>query len=328
MWHNLRVCATMKGKNLKDTAIARDIAITEQIAQYDASAKKLLANKVILAHIMHETMEEYKNCSIEDIQNLYIEGEPIIAELGVHQDTDLPKIQGSNVESISVNEGKITYDIRFDALLPDTEESIYVIVNVEMQRQVPSEYPLLKRALYYCGRMLSAQHETVFTNSDYGKLRKVYSVWIVANNKVAAQNTISRYAVQEEQLVGEYRECISNYDMLNVILVRLGKYSEAKSLLRLLDVYFSHELRAKVRKEILADEYSIPMEGKEEEVEMCNLGEGIYEDGIAKGIEQGKLITMFDLVKKGLLTLAIAAAQFNMTEDQFLQAGKEIGLTL
>ena len=278
------------------TIIAKDIAVTERIAQYDASAKRLLANKVILAHIMHETMEEYKNCSIEDIQNLYIEGEPIVAGVGVHQDTSLPKIKGANVESTSINEGKITYDIRFDALLPNTEEPIYIIVNVEMQKQTPSQYAILKRALYYCGRMLSAQYETVFTNADY--------------------------------------------DMLNVILVRLGKHSNAKNLLRLLDVYFSHKLRANERKNILANEYSIQMETNEEENSMCNLGEGIYEDGVkhgfAKGIEKGveqgvikgKLLTMFDLVKKGVLTLAIASAQLNMTEEQFLQAGKEMGLTL
>ena len=267
------------------TTIAKDIAVTERIAQYDASAKRLLANKVILAHIMHETMEEYKNCSIEDIQNLYIEGEPIVAGVGVHQDTSLPKIKGANVESTSINEGKITYDIRFDALLPNTEEPIYIIVNVEMQKQTPSQYAILKRALYYCGRMLSAQYETVFTNADYDKLRKVYSIWIVANNRPEAQNTISRYAVREEQLVGNYQEDYSHYDMLNVILVRLGKHSNAKNLLRLLDVYFSHKLRANERKNILANEYSIQMEMSKEENSMCNLGEGIYEDGVKQGIE-------------------------------------------
>ena len=291
------------------TTIAKDIAATEKIAQYDASAKRLLANKIILAHIMHETMDEYKNCSIEDIQNLYIEGEPVIAGVGVHQDTSLPKIKGANVESTSINEGKITYDIRFDALLPKTEEPIYVIVNVEMQKHVPSQYAILKRALYYCARMLSAQYETVFTNSDYDKLRKVYSIWIVANNKLEAQNTISRYAVREEQLIGNYKEDYSHYDMLNVVLVRLGKHSEAKSLLRLLDVYFSHKLRADERKSILSNEYSIPMGRDEEENNMCNLGEGIYEDGVKQGLTEGKL-------QMAVANIVAAMENCKWTEDE------------
>ena len=178
LWHKLRACATMKGKNLSQTTIANDIEITENKAQYDANAKRLLANKVILAHIMHETMEEYKNCSVEEIKNLYIEGTPIVAGIGVNQDTSMPKIQGRNVESNSSNE------------------------------------------------------------------------------------------------------------------------------------------------------YNIPMETDKEDEDMGYFSERIYNQGVEDGIEKGKLTTLFDLVKKGTLTLAVAAAQFNMTEAQFIDAGKSIGLTL
>ena len=328
LWHKLRACATMKGKNLSQTTIANDIEITENKAQYDANAKRLLANKVILAHIMHETMEEYKNCSVEEIKNLYIEGTPIVAGIGVNQDTSMPKIQGRNVESNSSNEGKITYDVRFDALLPGTEEPIYIIVNVEMQKDEPAKYSLLKRALYYCGRMLSAQYETVFTNSEYGKLRKVYSIWIAAYSEGKAENTISRYAVKEELLIGDYKENLGDYDMLNVILVRLGNPNKAKRLLRLLDVYFSLRMTVEERKNVLANEYNIPMETDKEDEDMGYFSERIYNQGVEDGIEKGKLTTLFDLVKKGTLTLAVAAAQFNMTEAQFIDAGKSIGLTL
>ena len=53
---------------------------------YDNVCKKLLGNKVILAWIMKSCMEEYEDCSIEEITQKYIEGEPQISDTAVHQD--------------------------------------------------------------------------------------------------------------------------------------------------------------------------------------------------------------------------------------------------
>ena len=46
---------------------------------YDESCKNILANKIILAWIMKSCMKEYKDCSIRDIADHYIEGIPEIA---------------------------------------------------------------------------------------------------------------------------------------------------------------------------------------------------------------------------------------------------------
>ena len=52
-----------------------------------------------------------------------------------------------------------------------------------------SSYPLTKRAIYYCSRMISAQHGPIFTKSEYGKIRKVYSIWICTQPSDGFENT-------------------------------------------------------------------------------------------------------------------------------------------
>ena len=37
-------------------------------------------------------------------------------------------------------------------------------------------YPIIKRALYYCSRMISFQYGSEFTEAHYEKIRKVYSI--------------------------------------------------------------------------------------------------------------------------------------------------------
>lgn len=50
-----------------------------------------------------------------------------------------------------------------------TKEPIRLIINVEAQNNFKPGYPLLKRAIYYCGQMLSAQYGTKFNHSHYEK---------------------------------------------------------------------------------------------------------------------------------------------------------------
>ena len=58
----------------------------------------------------------------------------------------------------SVREGTVTYDIRFRAIVPDSEEQIALIINVEDQNDFYPGYPLIKRGIYYCCRMISSQY--------------------------------------------------------------------------------------------------------------------------------------------------------------------------
>ena len=79
--------------------------------------QRLLANKVILAWIMKSCLEEYKTHSINEIAEKYIEGVPQIAEAAVNPDEEIcnsvEQIRGVKNEDSTIQEGTITYDIRF-----------------------------------------------------------------------------------------------------------------------------------------------------------------------------------------------------------------------
>ena len=70
-----------------------------------------------------------------------------------------------------------------------SQDVIRLIINVEAQTAFNPGYPLTKRAIYYCSRMISAQHGPIFTKSEYGKIRKVYSIWICTQPSDGFENT-------------------------------------------------------------------------------------------------------------------------------------------
>ena len=267
--------------------------ISERMRQYDAICKKLLAHRVILAWIIKECTDEFKDCSIDDIAHKYIEGKPEIAQVPVHPDAtmELPLIEGVNTEDSSPTEGKVTYDIKFIAHAPTTGEPIRLIVNVEAQRNNSPGYPLIKRALYYCSRMISAQYGKEFVNSHYENIKKVYSIWICTNPKKETQNSITKYHLQSTSLYGQIHEAKANYDLLTAIMVNLGAEANqaAKNLLKLLTLLLRSNMTLSEKEAIIATEYDIKMKNdiRNEVENMCNLSLGVYEEGMEKGMEKG-----------------------------------------
>ena len=392
-----------KGSTMgKETYLAHTITQTDYEARYDRAAKKLLANKLVLAHILKDCVKEYQACSIMDIAQKYIEGEPEVGTTGVYMDdssspeqpdikpetvvtraaevqamnaqevnaqainaqainaqainaqamntqamnthsmkvqamneqamsiqamnTQVTKVQGMGNEDISQNEGTVYYDVRFNAIAPSTEEhgNIRLIINAEAQNRFKLKYPLTKRAVYYGSRLISAQHGTVFTKSDYQKLRKVYSIWICVNPAKRFRNTITRYSLKPEAIIGNAVEAPENYDLINIVMVCLGKMEEwnDNNLIKFLGVLFQNELSAREKKDILERDFNIPMtETFESEVDdMCNLSQGVAEEAMQKGLQQGRTHILIELVNDGVLTIEKAAEKARMSVEEFRNA--------
>lgn len=72
---------------------------------------------------------------VNEIVEKYIEGSPQIAETAVNpdegSDDSSEQIRGANAEDSTIQEGTITYDIRFWAIVPRTGENIRLIVNID-----------------------------------------------------------------------------------------------------------------------------------------------------------------------------------------------------
>ena len=154
------------------TAIAQAIHTTEGNSAYDAACKKVLSNKIILAWIMKSCLEEYRDLDVTEIAEKYIEGTPSISEEPVFPDDTGPLIQGTDTTDKSLSERTVTYDISFRALAPGSEKLIELYINVEAQGNFNPGYPLLKRGIYYCSRMISRQSNRDFIDSHYEKDRK------------------------------------------------------------------------------------------------------------------------------------------------------------
>lgn len=290
----------MKTENI----LAKNIKITNDGAALDASCKRLLANKAILAWILKECVTEYKDYSVDEIMNKYIEGDPQISENPVHRDeirTD--NIAGLNTEDSSITEGTITYDIRFGAIVPSSGEPIRLIINIESQSNFYPGYPLIKRGIYYCSRMISSQYETYFTESHYEKLRKVYSIWICTNPPKNRENTIMQYSITEKSIVGNAPEKQENYDLITAIMICLGYDTEEESgILKLLEVLLSSKKTPEEKKKILSNEFNISMTKTfESEVSvMCNISQGIIEKCMNEGMEKGMAQGMAQGMEKGM----------------------------
>ena len=280
-----------------ETTMAQGLHITDENAGYDAACKRVLSEKAILARIMKACLEEYKNCDVNDIAGKYIEGQPQVSEVPVLPDESGSVISGMDTEDKSIREGSITYDIRFRAVVPGTEEQIGLIINVEAQNDFYPGYPIITRGVYYCCRIISSQYGREFTGSHYERIKKVYSIWICMNPPKYRKNSITRYRLVEEQLVGEAVEPVENYDLLSIVMLCLGGPGGGnyEGVLRLLDVLLSNETSEVEKRKILQDDYGIQMtQTMEQEVSvMCNLSKGVE----AKGMTNGILASIKNLVK-------------------------------
>ena len=284
-----------------DATIAKNIRVADEKASYDAACKRLLSERIILAWIMKNCLEEYRDCDVEEIAEKYIEGTPQVGEAAVALDESnrVSMIQGAGNEDTSLTEGTVTYDIRFLAIAPVSGELIRLIINIEAQNDFYPGYPLIKRGIYYCSRMISAQYGTEFTNSHYENIKKVYSIWICMNPPKSRENSITRYYIAEENLVGSVKERKADYDLMAAVMICLGKEGDSGTdLLKLLNVLLSTETGSQDKCQILEEDFHIRMtQTLESEVSlMCNLSKGVEEKGIEKGRQEG-IIAMVSALK-------------------------------
>ena len=203
-----------------------------------------------------------------------------------------PHIIGDDTVDKLEREGTVYYDIRFNTLVPDTDEYIKLIINIEAQTIHGKKEPPLKRAVYYASRLISAQNGTEFTKSDYDKIPKVYSIWICINGEEQLHNTVTEYCLCEKNVLGYYRGNKENYDLIDIIIIGLGGFEKKddETIIGFLDNILDRDLEPLMRRKILKEKFDITTDEDFMEVfdDMCNLSDGVYLDGVEKGIIQGE----------------------------------------
>lgn len=135
-----------------NTELKNAVGATDKEAQYDESAKRLLGQKWILAHILVKTVDAFKGMRPGEVIG-YIEGTPQISTVSIEpgltnqkKETNGRRIVGFNTENGELGEGLVRFDI-----------------------------------VFYGSRLISSQKERDFENSNYDDLKQVYSIWVCLN---------------------------------------------------------------------------------------------------------------------------------------------------
>ncbi len=317
-----------------NTELKNAVEATDRDAQYDESAKRLLGQKSILAHILVKTVDEFKDMNPRDVVS-YIEGTPYISsvpvELGLTNmvvERDGERVVGFNSENQERNEGLIRFDIVFYVRMKDGLSQI--IVNVEAQKSDPEGYDILNRAIFYVSRLISSQKERDFVNSNFDDMKRVYSIWVCMNMD---ENSMNHIHLTNDRVLGNC-EWKGQLDLINIVMIGLAKelppHDENYELHRLLGALLSKELTIHEKLNIIGTEYDIPIEEnfRKDVSVMCNLSQGIKEDGIEIGKELGKAIgeagIIINMHNNGFTAQQISAAtNKDLKEVEAIIEGKE-----
>lgn len=314
-----------------NTEIANAVNAAGDKAQYDTRVKRLLAQKSILAHILVKTVDEFKGMKPEDVVK-YIEGEPSISIVPVEpglanmEKTDAAgqRIIGLNTENAEINEGLVRFDIIFYVRMKNGLSQI--IVNIEAQKDEPTEYKILNRAIFYVSRLISSQKERDFVNTNYDDIKQVFSIWICMNMD---DNSLSHIHLTKDELL---KPCNwkGNLDLLNIVLIgitnEIPEHDEKYEMHRLIGALLSSELKEQEKLDIIEHEYNIPIsqEFREDVRIMCNLSTGIEERATERATEKTSEKFILNMYKKGYTLDQIAdVAETGVDEVEAIIKKKE-----
>ena len=318
-----------------NTEIANAVNAAGDKAQYDTRVKRLLAQKSILAHILVKTVDEFKGMKPEDVVK-YIEGEPSISVVPVEpglanmEKTDAAgqRIVGLNTENAEINEGLVRFDIIFYVRMKNGLSQI--IVNIEAQKDEPTEYKILNRAIFYVSRLISSQKERDFVNTNYDDIKQVFSIWICMNMD---DNSLSHIHLTKDELL---KPCNwkGNLDLLNIVLIgitnEIPEHDEKYEMHRLIGALLSSELKEQEKLDIIEHEYNIPIsqEFREDVKIMCNLSTGIEERATERATKKATEKTsekfILNMYKKGYTLDQIAdVAETGVDEVEAIIKKKE-----
>lgn len=314
-----------------NTEIANAVNAAGDKAQYDTRVKRLLAQKSILAHILVKTVDEFKGMKPEDVVK-YIEGEPSISVVPVEPglanmekpDAAGQRIVGLNTENAEINEGLVRFDIIFYVRMKNGLSQI--IVNIEAQKDEPTEYKILNRAIFYVSRLISSQKERDFVNTNYDDIKQVFSIWICMNMD---DNSLSHIHLIKDELL---KPCNwkGNLDLLNIVLIgitnEIPEHDEKYEMHRLIGALLSSELKEQEKLDIIEHEYNIPIsqEFREDVRIMCNLSTGIEERATERATEKTSEKFILNMYKKGYTLDQIAdVAETGVDEVEAIIKKKE-----
>ena len=240
----------------ENTIMARDFTLTEAKRQYDKEAKNLLSYRCIIAYLLKYCTVEFSGFSLGEINRC-------LGGKGTELSGD-GKIQLVNSKDNLPGIVPIEYDLRFNVVTPF---GTILQLDLEPQKEKPSDAVLKNRGCYYCSRMISSQNNTIFEKDNYQDIQTVYSIWIVMDGGSRA-NTIENYVMQN---VKDKNDVLS---LMNLIYIYIGdpRQEGISVIQQLLDTMYSATMTIEEIIVSLENWFQIKMttEMKEVVTNMCN----------------------------------------------------------
>ena len=291
------LCYYNDSMNIEDEILLEAVSDEEE---YDRAVKALFLNPRILAPIIKMAISEFADVPIDDI----IDSIKDISDIDAVDDVSAVASKKSmklEVEQTSVSEKLIVYDVHFKIINPalsSEEILVYLYVDIEVQgdsHESSLGYPLLKRAMYYVARELSGQLGILTNETDYNKLQKCYSIWICDGVPKDQQNTMTRYHMTKEDLIGVSCDASEAYDLMEVVMIRRGDDKITDGILDYLAGLFSHNIDR-------MDRYS-HIKGDNETVEevrrMGGFGKALVEKTREAALNEGRKEGKEEGIKEG-----------------------------
>ena len=303
---------------------------------FDRFTKKVLSLKSVVANLLMGSAEEYKDCSFAEVMSC-LDTNPKVGEEPV--DDSFIMMDNSGGETVSVNDGLRSFDTKFKVKLPQSykekhkqDERVSVMVNMESQKSSNVGYSMEARGIYYLSRLISSQFNVEFSKSEFSKILKAYSYWICMNVPDNEANTITRYSFKPEHLVGDHPDYPHKYDLMTLVMIKIGKNKSDEKITGLLYSLFKeiplNGLNQET-KEKLEKDYGIKFteEFIEEADGMCVLSKEILDMGMEKGMEKGRKEGREEGMEKGrekgaierALNIAEKLRKIGMPEDKIAE---------
>ena len=250
--------------------------ILSQNTTQDNVIKMLFTHKQIVAIMLRECLPEFNGVPLNFITEKCLDG---------LEDADY--LIGDKTHG---NAG-IDMDICIHARLPkDLDSQVGVIINIEVQQNFHPGYDIIKRGIYYGCSLIAMEKETVFADSDYDNLKKVYSIWICLDVPLDKANTIIRYGMAElcpTDVTHGVHRIGAPYDLLEVMMVCLNdKYENGgEVVIDMLRTLFSQRLSKEEKQKLLKEKYSITF--TQEKQMKFNYYEYVKETNLKIGEEKG-----------------------------------------
>ena len=271
----------------------------------DSPAKRILSWSPVLARVIKYSLDEFDGATAEEVERALLdEGRVWVSERPLHME-DEAEVRAEPEHSLvgglssvdeTLGEGAVRYDILADVPVPGSAERDVLVVNVEPQRDHSDVHYVLRRALYYVGRMISAQRGRVFGGDDYAGLRKVASVWVLPYPPAGLRGTLLSYELRQDVLCGEGSVARRDFDLVQVVLVCLDPHDPdagaGNPLMSLTGALFCEKMELHEREQRLADHgITLDEQAREDLGDMGSMADAIgewhYQEGLAQGREQG-----------------------------------------